>query len=85
MVVELVVLHGNLKKLNVFCIIFIVLLKKVKKWNLLMLLYLLNLVPAGVISFRRYQLPEGCLPKWAESKEPLCKFHITKNKTIEDI
>jgi hypothetical protein len=42
-------------------------------------------VPNGVISFRRYQLPESCVPKWTESKEPLCKIHITKNKTIEDI
>ncbi len=43
------------------------------------------LVPDGVITFRRYQLPESCLPKWTESNEPLCKVHITKNKTIEDI
>jgi hypothetical protein len=42
-------------------------------------------VPNGNISFRRYQLPESCLPKWTESKEPLCKIHITKNKTIEDM
>ena len=42
-------------------------------------------MPNGVISFRRYQLPESCLPKWTESKEPLCKIHLTKNKTIEDI
>lgn len=42
-------------------------------------------MPNGVISFRRYQLPESCLPKWTESKEPLCKIHITKNKTIEDM
>ncbi|CAF0916166.1 unnamed protein product [Rotaria sp. Silwood1] len=42
-------------------------------------------IPNGVISFRRYQLPDSCLPKWSESKEPLCKIHITKNKTIEDI
>jgi hypothetical protein len=42
-------------------------------------------VPNGVLSFRRYQLPNSCLPKWTESNEPLCKIHITKNKTIEDI
>jgi len=45
----------------------------------------LILAPNGVISFRRYQLPDSCLPKWTESKEPLCKIHITKNKTIEDM
>ncbi len=42
-------------------------------------------MPNGVITFRRYQLPESCLPKWTESNEPLCKIHITKNKIIEDI
>ncbi|UJR36597.1 hypothetical protein I4U23_029317 [Adineta vaga] len=42
-------------------------------------------IPIGVLSFRRYQLPESCVPKWTESKEPLCKIHITKNKTIEDM
>ena len=47
--------------------------------------YCLLLVPNGVITFRRYQLPESCIPKWSESNEPLCKIHITKNKTIEDI
>ena len=45
----------------------------------------LFLVPNGVITFRRYQLPSSCVPKWSESQEPLCKIHITKNKTIEDI
>ncbi len=49
------------------------------------LIYPVILVPNGVITFRRYQLPESCLPKWKESKEPLCKIHITKNKIIEDI
>lgn len=43
------------------------------------------LVPNGVITFRRYQLPKTCLPKWSESSEPLCPVHITKNKAIEDI
>ena len=43
------------------------------------------LVPNGVITFRRYQLPKTCLPKWSESTEPLCPVHITKNKAIEDI
>ncbi|CAF0733922.1 unnamed protein product [Adineta steineri] len=42
-------------------------------------------MPNGVISFRRYQLPESCVPKWTESTEPLCKIHVTKNKTIEDM
>ncbi|CAF0958469.1 unnamed protein product [Adineta steineri] len=42
-------------------------------------------MPNGVISFRRYQLPESCVPKWTESTESLCKIHITKNKTIEDM
>ncbi|CAF0977998.1 unnamed protein product [Adineta ricciae] len=42
-------------------------------------------MPNGVLSFRRYRLPETCLPKWADSKEPLCKLHVTKNKTIEDM
>ncbi|CAF1063214.1 unnamed protein product [Rotaria sordida] len=42
-------------------------------------------MPNGVISFRRYQLPDSCIPKWSESNEPLCKIHITKNKAIEDI
>ncbi|CAF4894624.1 unnamed protein product, partial [Rotaria magnacalcarata] len=39
----------------------------------------------GVMTFRRYQLPESCVPKWTESKEPLCEIHITKNKSIEDV
>lgn len=42
-------------------------------------------VPNGVLSFRRYRLPESCLPKWADSNESLCKLHVTKNKTIEDM
>lgn len=42
-------------------------------------------MPNGVITFRRYQLPDSCIPTWTDSKEPLCKIHITKNKTIEDI
>ncbi|CAF2003229.1 unnamed protein product [Rotaria magnacalcarata] len=42
-------------------------------------------MPNGVITFRRYQLPESCVPKWTESKEPLCEIHITKNKSIEDV
>ena len=37
------------------------------------------------MTFRRYQLPDSCRPKWSESKEPLCPIHITKNKTIEDL
>ena len=42
-------------------------------------------VPTGVMTFRRYQLPDTCRPKWSESNEPLCPIHITKNKTIEDL
>lgn len=42
-------------------------------------------MPTGVLSFRRYQLPDSRRPKWTESTEPLCKVHITKNKIIEDV
>lgn len=45
----------------------------------------MNVVPTGVLTYRRYQLPESCLPKWNESNEPLCKIHVSKNKTIEDM
>ena len=42
-------------------------------------------MPTGVLTFRRYQLPTSCMPKWSESTEPLCQVHITKNRTIEDM
>lgn len=42
-------------------------------------------MPDGVLTYRRYQLPESCSPKWNDSNEPLCQVHISKNKTIEDM
>ncbi|CAF0883065.1 unnamed protein product [Didymodactylos carnosus] len=42
-------------------------------------------MPIGVLSFRRYCLPKSCTPEWGNSSNTLCKIHLTKNKTIEDM
>jgi len=44
-----------------------------------------NLVPTGVISFRRIELPNSDFPKWSNSKANLCDIHLTTSKKIEDI
>jgi hypothetical protein len=42
-------------------------------------------VPKGVITFRRFALPDDWRPKWIESQAPLCKLHIETNSTIEEM
>ncbi|CAF1052395.1 unnamed protein product [Rotaria sordida] len=42
-------------------------------------------MPKGVLTFRRFALPDIWKPKWIESQAPLCKIHLRKNTTIEDM
>ncbi len=42
-------------------------------------------MPNGVISFRRYALPDAVYPKWYNSKTPLSQMHVSMDKKIEDI
>ncbi|CAF0972817.1 unnamed protein product [Didymodactylos carnosus] len=44
-----------------------------------------ELMPVGVLSFSRYCLPENGIPDWNKSKNTMCKLHLTKNKSIEDM
>ncbi len=46
---------------------------------------IIDLVPKGVITFRRFALPTVWIPNWIESQTPLCKIHMAKNTTIEDM
>ncbi len=43
------------------------------------------LVPNGVLTFRRYALPDQLLPKWSRSNRDLAAMHLTTGKRIEDI
>ncbi len=45
----------------------------------------LNLVPTGVISFRRFVLTKDLIPRWSDSKAELSDIHVTTDKKIEDI
>jgi hypothetical protein len=45
----------------------------------------LNLVPGGVIGFRRCVLLPKDTPKWDTSTADLCDIHITADKKIEDV
>jgi hypothetical protein len=45
----------------------------------------LNLVPTGVISFRRSVLTKDSIPRWSDSKAELSDIHVTTDKKIEDI
>lgn len=49
------------------------------------LFYMINLVPTGVISFRRFVLTKEMDPNWSKSSAPLSGIHITSDKKIEDI
>jgi poly(ADP-ribose) glycohydrolase len=42
-------------------------------------------VPKGVITFRRIALAQQMIPNWIQSTKPLCKIHLVKNSTIEDM
>jgi len=42
-------------------------------------------VPKGVITFRRFALPDGWKPKWLESQAPLCPIHMVTNTRIEEM
>ncbi|CAF5110588.1 unnamed protein product [Rotaria sp. Silwood1] len=42
-------------------------------------------MPKGVLTFRRFALPDAWIPKWIESQKPLCKIHLRKDTTIEDM
>jgi hypothetical protein len=44
-----------------------------------------KLVPKGVITFRRFALPNNLIPNWIESQTSLCKIHMKMNATIEDM
>ena len=44
-----------------------------------------NLVPNGVISFRRYMLPDNSRPNWSHSKSTLSHIHLTSREKIENI
>ena len=50
-----------------------------------LLLLMINLVPNGVITFRRFVLPKEEYPDWSHSNAPLSKVHLTTEKRIEDI
>jgi hypothetical protein len=39
----------------------------------------------GVITFRRYALPNQFEPRWSESSKGLAPMHLTTAKRIEDI
>ncbi|CAF2801247.1 unnamed protein product [Rotaria sp. Silwood2] len=39
----------------------------------------------GVLTFRRFALPAVWKPNWIESHAPLCKIHLRKDTTIEDM
>lgn len=84
-VVEQVERHGNWRNFDVFCIISNELPRKVSGVVHLVITFSIDLVPTGVLTYRRYQLPESRLPKWNDSNEPVCQIHISKNKTIEDM
>jgi hypothetical protein len=47
--------------------------------------YFNNLVPTGVITFRRFQLPDMLQPRWSDLTTGLCDLHLTTGKKIEDI
>jgi hypothetical protein len=53
--------------------------------SLLTLFESFNLVPCGVISFRRSLLLTKDTPKWSTSTADLCDIHISADKKIEDI
>ncbi len=42
-------------------------------------------MPKGVITFRRFALPNNWIPNWIESQTSLCKIHMKMNTTIEDM
>ncbi|CAF1331347.1 unnamed protein product [Rotaria magnacalcarata] len=42
-------------------------------------------MPNGVITFRRYALPDQALPKWGKSTKGLTAMHLTTARKIEDI
>ncbi|CAF3951937.1 unnamed protein product [Rotaria sordida] len=42
-------------------------------------------MPKGVLTFRRFALPNEWIPKWTGSQTPLCKIHMRKDQTIEDM
>jgi hypothetical protein len=42
-------------------------------------------VPNGVITIRRFALPETDHPQWPNSKATLCDMHLTTSKKIEDV
>jgi hypothetical protein len=46
---------------------------------------LLNAVPNGMITFRRYAVPSQYLPKWSQSSTNIMPMHLTTSKKIEDI
>ena len=43
------------------------------------------LVPKGVITYRRFGLTANLVPNWSTSQKSLCKIHLVKNSTIEDM
>jgi hypothetical protein len=44
-----------------------------------------NLVPGGVLTFRRSVLLTKNIPKWSISTADLCDIHISVDRKIEDV
>ncbi|CAF4035650.1 unnamed protein product [Rotaria sordida] len=44
-----------------------------------------NKMPIGVITFKRYSLPDNSYPNWSSSIARLCDMHLTTGKKIEDV
>ncbi|CAF1192584.1 unnamed protein product [Adineta ricciae] len=42
-------------------------------------------MPKGVLTLRRFTLPDQWRPNWTESQTPMCSLHVNKNTTIEDM
>ncbi|CAF1511564.1 unnamed protein product [Adineta ricciae] len=42
-------------------------------------------MPKGVLTLRRFALPNQWIPSWMESQTPVCSLHVNKNTTIEDM
>ena len=42
-------------------------------------------MPKGVLTFRRFALPDDWKPNWIESQVSLCKLHIEMTTTIEEM
>ncbi|CAF1313327.1 unnamed protein product [Rotaria sordida] len=79
--------HHTYQSLN-----FIYLLQSGSPWKIEKLKCILHYfqrisedMPKGVLTFRRFALPNEWIPKWTESQAPLCKIHMRKDQTIEDM